>query len=75
MVRQWRLRCRQYRRRHGKWLITQNGAGHVLPEETVKIAQTASGVGGSDYGMGWKTEKTAGGAPRLQHTGWLLTHN
>ncbi|MEV6866812.1 serine hydrolase domain-containing protein [Streptosporangium subroseum] len=57
------------------WLITQNGAGHVFPEETVKTTQTASGVGGSAYGMGWDTGKTAGGAPQLQHTGWLLTHN
>ncbi|MEV4751631.1 serine hydrolase domain-containing protein [Streptosporangium sp. NPDC049248] len=58
-----------------KWLITQNGAGRVFPRETVKIAQTASGVGGSGYGMGWDTGRTTGGAPKLQHTGWLLTHN
>ncbi|WP_063766317.1 serine hydrolase domain-containing protein [Streptosporangium amethystogenes] len=58
-----------------KWLITQNGAGHVFPRETVKVAQSASGVGGSTYGMGWGTGKTAGGASKLQHTGWLLTHN
>ncbi|MFF5110456.1 serine hydrolase domain-containing protein [Streptosporangium sp. NPDC000509] len=58
-----------------KWLITQNGGGQVFPRETVKISQTASGVGGSGYGMGWDTGKTAGGAPRLRHTGWLLTHN
>lgn len=57
------------------WLITQNGAGRVLPEKTLKTAQTASGVAGSTYGMGWVVGKTAGGAPRLQHTGWLLTHN
>ncbi len=58
-----------------KWLITQNGAGHVFPEETVRITQTASGMDGSKYGMGWETGKTAGGAPQLRHTGWLLTHN
>ncbi|WP_433248825.1 serine hydrolase domain-containing protein [Streptosporangium sp. CA-135522] len=58
-----------------KWLITQSGAGHVFPKETIKTAQTASGVGGSDYGMGWVSGKTAAGAPRLLHTGWLLTHN
>ena len=58
-----------------KWLITQNGAGQVFPKETVKTAQTPSGVGGSTYGMGWDTWKTTGGAPLLQHTGWLLTHN
>ncbi|MEV0150723.1 MULTISPECIES: serine hydrolase domain-containing protein [unclassified Nonomuraea] len=58
-----------------KWLITQNGAGGVFPEKTVKTAQTASGVGGSTYGMGWETGRTAGGAAQLRHTGWLLTHN
>jgi CubicO group peptidase (beta-lactamase class C family) len=58
-----------------KWLITQNGAGRVFPEQTLKTAQTASGVAGSTYGMGWVAGKTPGGAPRLQHTGWLLTHN
>ncbi|MFI6451757.1 serine hydrolase domain-containing protein [Streptosporangium amethystogenes] len=58
-----------------RWLITQNGTGRVFPRETVKITQTASGVGGSGYGMGWDTGKTSGGAPKLQHTGWLLTHN
>ncbi|GAA3443292.1 serine hydrolase domain-containing protein [Planomonospora venezuelensis] len=58
-----------------RWLIAQSGAGGVLPEETVRTAQTASGTGGSDYGMGWVTGRTAGGAPRLRHTGWLLTHN
>ena len=57
------------------WLITQSGAGHVFPRTTISTAQTASGVGGSGYGMGWETGKTAEGAPRLQHTGWLLTHN
>jgi CubicO group peptidase (beta-lactamase class C family) len=58
-----------------KWLITQNGAGGVLPKKTLRTAQTASGVAGSTYGMGWVVSKTTGGAPRLQHTGWLLTHN
>ncbi|MEV0199844.1 serine hydrolase domain-containing protein [Nonomuraea sp. NPDC050691] len=58
-----------------KWLIAQNGSSHAVPERTVKAAQTPSGVGGSTYGMGWQTGKTPGGAPELQHTGWLLTHN
>ncbi|MFC4592437.1 serine hydrolase domain-containing protein [Sphaerisporangium corydalis] len=58
-----------------KWLITQNGGGHVFPKATLKTAQTASGVGGSTYGMGWDTGRTAGGAPQVRHTGWLLTHN
>ncbi|MFC4122109.1 serine hydrolase domain-containing protein [Nonomuraea zeae] len=58
-----------------KWLIAQNGGGRIFPERTLKIAQTASGVAGSTYGMGWVAGATAGGAPRLQHTGWLLTHN
>ncbi|MEV4807776.1 serine hydrolase [Nonomuraea sp. NPDC049421] len=58
-----------------KWLIAQNGAGPALPGNIRRTVQTASGVGGSTYGMGWYTGKTAGGAPRLQHTGWLLTHN
>lgn len=57
-----------------RWLITQNGHG-VLPRELVKATQTPSGVGGSTYGMGWSAERTAGGAPMLRHTGWLLTHN
>ncbi|MGI5162130.1 serine hydrolase domain-containing protein [Microbispora sp. CA-102843] len=57
------------------WLLTQNGAGHVFPRGTVEAAQTPSGVGGSTYGMGWSAERTAGGAPMLRHTGWLLTHN
>ncbi|MGV9302369.1 serine hydrolase domain-containing protein [Nonomuraea sp. NPDC003727] len=58
-----------------RWLIAQNGAGRVLPRKTLKTAQTASGVAGSTYGMGWVAGRTAGGAPQLQHTGWLLTHN
>ncbi|GGK62140.1 serine hydrolase [Planomonospora parontospora subsp. parontospora] len=58
-----------------RWLIAQNGAGGAFPEETLRTAQRASGVGGSHYGMGWETGKTAGGAPALRHTGWLLTHN
>ncbi|GAA3147218.1 serine hydrolase domain-containing protein [Nonomuraea roseoviolacea] len=58
-----------------KWLIAQNGSSRAFPERTVKTAQTPSGVGGSTYGMGWQAGKTAGGAPELQHTGWLLTHN
>lgn len=58
-----------------KWLIAQNGAGQVFPRTTVKTAQTPSGVDGSTYGMGWYAGKSAGGAPELQHTGWLLTHN
>ncbi|MEV4164449.1 serine hydrolase domain-containing protein [Nonomuraea dietziae] len=58
-----------------RWLIAQNGAGGVLPEKILKTAQSASGVAGSTYGMGWSEGKTDGGAPRLQHTGWLLTHN
>ncbi|NUW32608.1 beta-lactamase family protein [Nonomuraea sp. SMC257] len=58
-----------------RWLIAQNGSSHAVPERTVRTAQTPSGVGGSTYGMGWQTGKTAGGAPELRHTGWLLTHN
>ncbi|WP_214317400.1 serine hydrolase domain-containing protein [Nonomuraea sediminis] len=58
-----------------KWLIAQNGAGRTLPEKILKTAQTPSGVAGSGYGMGWYAGKTEGGAPQLQHTGWLLTHN
>ncbi|MEU4330378.1 serine hydrolase domain-containing protein [Nonomuraea dietziae] len=58
-----------------RWLIAQNGVGGVLPEKILKTAQSASGVAGSTYGMGWSEGKTDGGAPRLQHTGWLLTHN
>lgn len=58
-----------------KWLIAQNGGGRVFPSATVKTAQTPSGVDGSTYGMGWYAGKSAGGAPELQHTGWLLTHN
>lgn len=58
-----------------KWLIMQNGAGRVFPRDTVTTTQTPSGVGGSAYGMGWSAERTAGGAPMLRHTGWLLTHN
>ncbi|GAA3601204.1 serine hydrolase domain-containing protein [Nonomuraea rosea] len=58
-----------------RWLVAQNGAGHVLPAKTLRTAQAASGVGGSTYGMGWYSGATAGGAPQLQHTGWLLTHN
>jgi CubicO group peptidase (beta-lactamase class C family) len=58
-----------------KWLIAQNGAGHVFPQATIQTAQTPSGVNGSTYGMGWTTGKTPGGAPQLRHTGWLLTHN
>jgi CubicO group peptidase (beta-lactamase class C family) len=58
-----------------KWLITQNGSGPVFPQKTIKAAHTPSGVDGTHYGMGWSTGKTAGGAPQLQHTGWLLTHN
>ncbi len=58
-----------------KWLIAQNGAGHVFPQRTIQTAQTPSGVNGSTYGMGWTTGKTPGGAPQLRHTGWLLTHN
>ncbi|MGV9598708.1 serine hydrolase domain-containing protein [Streptosporangium sandarakinum] len=61
-----------------KWMIAQNGAGSALPGKILKAAQTsqtASGVAGSTYGMGWYTGKTPGGAPLLQHTGWLLTHN
>lgn len=58
-----------------KWLITQNGSGPVFPQKTIKAAHAPSGVNGTPYGMGWSTGKTAAGAPRLQHTGWLLTHN
>ncbi|MBE3008416.1 beta-lactamase family protein [Microbispora sp. NEAU-D428] len=58
-----------------EWLITQNGHGDALPRGLVKATQTPSGVGGSTYGMGWSAERTAGGAPMLRHTGWLLTHN
>ncbi|OPG03893.1 serine hydrolase [Microbispora sp. GKU 823] len=58
-----------------KWLITQNGHGDALPRDLVTATQTPSGVGGSTYGMGWSAERTAGGAPMLRHTGWLLTHN
>ncbi|GIH46500.1 CubicO group peptidase, beta-lactamase class C family [Microbispora rosea] len=58
-----------------RWLITQNGHGGALPRELVRATQTPSGVGGSTYGMGWSAERTAGGAPMLRHTGWLLTHN
>ncbi|WP_182884377.1 serine hydrolase domain-containing protein [Microbispora sp. H10885] len=58
-----------------RWLITQDGAGHVLPPGTVRTAQAPSGVGGSTYGMGWSAGRTGGGAPMLRHTGWLLTHN
>ncbi|MEU8274752.1 serine hydrolase domain-containing protein [Microbispora bryophytorum] len=58
-----------------KWLITQNGHGDVLPRDLVRATQTPSGVDGSTYGMGWSAERTAGGAPMLRHTGWLLTHN
>ncbi|GAA3467343.1 serine hydrolase domain-containing protein [Nonomuraea roseola] len=58
-----------------RWLIAQNGAGRTLPEKILKTAQTASGVAGSTYGMGWSAGKTGGGAPQLRHTGWLLTHN
>ncbi|MFC4060880.1 serine hydrolase domain-containing protein [Planomonospora corallina] len=58
-----------------RWLVAQNGGGGALPGRTVKAAQTPSGVGGSGYGMGWSTGRTAGGAPLLRHTGWLLTHN
>ncbi|MEV4293450.1 serine hydrolase domain-containing protein [Microbispora rosea] len=58
-----------------RWLITQNGHGGALPRELVRATQTPSGVGGSTYGMGWSAERTAGGAPMLGHTGWLLTHN
>ncbi|MFF4122086.1 serine hydrolase domain-containing protein [Microbispora rosea] len=57
-----------------RWLIMQNGHG-ALPRELVRATQTPSGVGGSTYGMGWSAERTAGGAPMLRHTGWLLTHN
>ncbi|GAB1819822.1 serine hydrolase domain-containing protein [Herbidospora sp. RD11066] len=53
-----------------KWLIAQNGS-----DATIEMTHTPSGVGGSDYAMGWKTGKTAGGAPQIRHTGWLLTHN
>ncbi|MEU7909611.1 serine hydrolase domain-containing protein [Microbispora bryophytorum] len=58
-----------------RWLITQNGHGDVLPRDLVRATQTPSGVDGSTYGMGWWAERTAGGAPMLRHTGWLLTHN
>ncbi len=58
-----------------KWLITQNGHGDALSRDLVETTQTPSGVGGSTYGMGWSAERTAGGAPMLRHTGWLLTHN
>ncbi|NUW43666.1 serine hydrolase domain-containing protein [Nonomuraea rhodomycinica] len=58
-----------------RWLIAQNGSSRAVPERTIRTAQTPSGVGGSTYGMGWQSGKTAGGAPELQHTGWLLTHN
>ncbi|MEV0384887.1 serine hydrolase domain-containing protein [Nonomuraea sp. NPDC050643] len=58
-----------------KWLIAQSGAGRFPPRRTLETAQTASGVAGSTYGMGWEVGRTAGGAPRLQHTGWLLTHD
>ncbi|GAB3158620.1 serine hydrolase domain-containing protein [Microbispora hainanensis] len=59
----------------GRWLITQNGHGDALPRDLVTATQTPSGAGGSAYGMGWSAERTAGGAPMLRHTGWLLTHN
>ncbi|MBN6050805.1 beta-lactamase family protein, partial [Nonomuraea sp. RK-328] len=58
-----------------RWLIAQNGSSRAVPGRTVQTAQTPSGVGGSTYGMGWRAGKTAGGAPELRHTGWLLTHN
>ncbi len=58
-----------------KWLVTQTGAGHVIPRGLVEATQTPSGVGGSTYGMGWSAQRTPGGAPMLRHTGWLLTHN
>src|SRR5690606_114282 len=55
-------------------LIAQS-TGRGLPRETLRAAQTPSGVDGSTYGMGWQAGETAGGAARLRHTGWLLTHN
>lgn len=58
-----------------KWLIAQGGAGRTFPKATIRTMQTASGVGGSTYGMGWYAERTAGGLPTVKHTGWLLTHN
>lgn len=57
-----------------RWLIAQS-TGRGLPRETLRAAQTPSGVDGSTYGMGWQAGETAGGAARLRHTGWLLTHN
>ncbi|MDF5757659.1 serine hydrolase domain-containing protein [Spongiactinospora sp. TRM90649] len=58
-----------------RWLIAQNGANPALPANLVKTAQAPSGLGRSTYGMGWYAGKTAGGAPQVQHSGWLLTHN
>ncbi|MEU7986626.1 serine hydrolase domain-containing protein [Streptosporangium canum] len=62
-----------------RWLIMQNNKGRsahgrqIVSTRSIETMQAPTK--GSSYGMGWSTSEPEQGPVRIQHTGWLLTHN
>ncbi|SFK50671.1 CubicO group peptidase, beta-lactamase class C family [Streptosporangium canum] len=62
-----------------RWLIMQNNKGRsahgrqIVSTRSIETMRAPSK--GSSYGMGWSTSEPEQGPVRIQHTGWLLTHN